>query len=229
MPIDWNSAELVVFDVDGTLYDQANLRVRMAGMLLRHSIMTASTSTFRILGSYREWREELADEGSERFEEILLERLASRYRKPEDEIQKILSDWMEVRPLPFLKQYRYPGVKELFTQLRSAGKIIGILSDYPALDKLSNLELGADFVVSARDREVAALKPNPRGLRYLMAVAGVSPEATVMIGDRAERDGEMGRRAGVRTYLRSKKPIRGWECFSSFYDIAHGRSGGADS
>jgi HAD superfamily hydrolase (TIGR01549 family) len=223
MLIEWNSYKLIVFDVDGTLYDQGRLRVRMAGMLLRHCIMTGSTSTLRILGSYRAWREELADEGSERFEEILLERLASRYRKPKAEIQRIVSDWMEVRPLRFLKECRYPGVKELFTQLRSDGKIIGILSDYPGPDKLSQLELDADFMVSARDREVAALKPNPRGLCHLMAVAGVSPQATVMIGDRAERDGEMGRRAGVRTYLRSKKAIRRWDCFGSFYDIVERR------
>jgi hypothetical protein len=40
-----------------------------------------------------------------------------------------------------------------------------------------------------------------------------------MIGDRAERDGEMGRRAAVKTYLRSGKTIPGWDCFSSFLDL----------
>jgi putative hydrolase of the HAD superfamily len=219
MVIDWGSVEFVVFDVDGTLYNQANLRIQMTRMLFRHSILTRSSSTFQILRSYRRWREELADKGTPRFEEVLLQRLASRYHKPEDEINRLVSDWMEVRPLPFLKQYRYPGVKELFAQLRSTGKTIGILSDYPAQNKLSRLELEADFIVSARDQEVGVLKPNPRGLHYLMELARVSPIATVMIGDRAERDGEMGHRAGVRTYLRSTTPIHDWEYFNSFYDI----------
>jgi HAD superfamily hydrolase (TIGR01549 family) len=219
MLIEWNAFDLIVFDVDGTLYSQRKLRLKMARMLLRHSLMTGSMNTIKILGSYRGWREELAEEGGERFEEILISRLASRYRKSEADIQATVAEWMEVRPLPFLKECRYPGVKELLSQLRSAGKIIGVLSDYPAQAKLAELEFDADFVVSARDEQVAALKPNLRGLRHLMALAGIGPEATVMIGDRAERDGEMGRRAGVKTYLRSNEAIPGWDCFRSFTDL----------
>jgi HAD superfamily hydrolase (TIGR01549 family) len=219
MLIDWSAFDLIVFDVDGTLYSQRKLRLKMAGVLARHCLITGSMKTPRILGSYRQWREELAEQSDERFEEVLIGRLASRYRKSEADIQAIVTEWMEVQPLKYLKECRYAGVKELVAQLRSTGKIIGVLSDYPAQDKLSRLELEADFVLSARDEQVAALKPNPRGLQHLMALAGVGPEATVMIGDRAERDGEMGRRAAVKTYLRSRKAITGWDCFSSFLDL----------
>jgi HAD superfamily hydrolase (TIGR01549 family) len=219
MLIDWNAFDFVVFDVDGTLYNQKKLRLRMATVLAHHCLISGSLNTIKILGLYREWREELADQGAERFEEMLVSRLASRYRKSEADIQAIVTEWMEVKPLNYLKECRYRGVKELLTQLRSTGKIIGVLSDYPAHDKLSRLELEANFVLSARDEDVAALKPNPRGLQHLMALAGVGPEATVMIGDRAEWDGEMGRRAGVKTYLRSSNAIPGWDCFSSFHDL----------
>jgi HAD superfamily hydrolase (TIGR01549 family) len=224
MLIDWNAFDFVVFDVDGTLYSQKKLRLRMAAVLARHCLISGSLNTIKILGSYREWREEFADQGAERFEEMLVSRLASRYHKPEADIQAIVTEWMEVKPLKYLKECRYRGVKELLTQLRSTGKIIGVLSDYPAHDKLSRLELEADFVLSARDEDVAALKPNPRGLQHLMALAGVGPEATVMVGDRAERDGEMGRRAGVKTYLRSSDAIPGWDCFSSFHDLLESAS-----
>jgi HAD superfamily hydrolase (TIGR01549 family) len=219
MLIDWGAFDLIVFDVDGTLYSQRKLRLKMAGVLVRHCLMTGSMNTIRILGSYRQWREELAEQDHERFEEALVGRLASRYRRSEADIQAIVTEWMEVKPLKYLKECRYAGVKELVTRLRSTGKIIGVLSDYPAEAKLSRLELEADFVLCARDEQVAALKPNPRGLERLMALSGVGPAATVMIGDRAERDGEMGRRAGVKTYLRSKNAIPGWDCFSSFHDL----------
>jgi|SRR5271157_1519177 len=226
MVIDWKAFDLIVFDVDGTLYSQRKLRLKMAGVLLRHCLTARSVKTLRILSSYREWREQVADRGSERFEEVLASQLAARYRRSEVDIQTIVSEWMEVKPLPFLKECRYPGVKELFAHLRSAGKVIGVLSDYPAREKLARLELEADYVVSARDEEVSVLKPHPRGLERLMALAGVGPEATVMIGDRAERDGEMGRRAGVRTYLRSEKAIPGWGCFRSFYDVFEASTAG---
>jgi hypothetical protein len=124
---------------------------------------------------------------------------------------------MEVRPLKYLKDCRYAGVKELLSQLRSTGKIIGVLSDYPAQDKLSRLELEADFVLSARDEHVAALKPNPRGLQHLMAITGVGPEATVMRPCRTgRRDGSP---RGSEDILAQQRRDPSWDCFSSFHDL----------
>lgn len=37
MPLDWDRLHLVVFDVDGTLYRQRPLRLRMARDLLFHT------------------------------------------------------------------------------------------------------------------------------------------------------------------------------------------------
>ena len=145
--------------------------------------------------------------------------LALRYGQSRAQIEALVSIWTEVKPLPYLKACRRPGAKQLFANLRSAGKTIGVLSDYPAQEKLAKLEFDADIVVSARDPEVDVQKPHPRGILRVMEVAGVSPGATVMIGDRAERDGEMGRRAGVRTYLLSKDPLPGWLCFRSFHEF----------
>ena len=219
MVLNWDSFKLMVFDVDGTLYDQDRLRRRMAGALLRHLICTGRIDTVRILRSYRKWREELAEQESERFEELLLSRLASCYGRSKAQIEALVSDWMEAKPLPYLKAYRRPGVKQLFAELRSAGKTIGILSDYPAQEKLASLELDADIVVSARDPEVDVLKPHPRGILRVMQIAGVAPGATIMIGDRAERDGEMGRRASVRTFVLSNDELSGWACFRSFHEF----------
>jgi HAD superfamily hydrolase (TIGR01549 family) len=216
MLLDWSSFRLMVFDVDGTLYDQKGLRRRMGALLLRHALLAGGLQTPLILRSYRKWREELADEERERFEDVLVGRLAARYRRPETEIETLVADWMEKRPLPFLGAFRRPGVKELFARLREAGKTIGVLSDYPAEAKLARLDLDADIVVSARDPGVEVMKPHPRGIERLMQAAGVAPEETVMVGDRAERDGEMGRRAGVRTFILSSREIPGWTRFQSF-------------
>jgi HAD superfamily hydrolase (TIGR01549 family) len=216
MLLDWDSFQLMVFDVDGTLYDQKGLRRRMATALLRHAVSTGRVDTFLILRSYRRCREELAEQERERFEDILVTRLALRYGRSKAQIESLVSDWMETKPLPFLKEFRRPGVKDLFARLRATGKMIGILSDYPAKDKLTSLELDADVIVTARDPEVEVLKPHPRGIQRVMEVAGVRPEATIMVGDRAERDGEMGRRAGVRTYVLSRKDLPGWACVQTF-------------
>ena len=65
---------------------------------------------------------------------------------------------------------------------------------------------------------MGVLKPHPKGLEALMAAAGAGPHETVMIGDRAERDGLAARRAGTRVLLRSTRQIKGWRTFASYRD-----------
>jgi len=107
---------------------------------------------------------------------------------------------------------------ELFSGLKQSDKKIGIFSDYPAHQKIAALGLAADHIVSAQDDCVKLLKPNPKGLEYLMSEAGVTANETVMIGDRTERDGLAAHRAGVRCLIRSKKPKKGWQTFTRFDD-----------
>jgi hypothetical protein len=51
-----------------------------------------------------------------------------------------------------------------------------------------------------------------------MAAAGASADATLFIGDRADRDGAAGRAAGVRTLIRSSKPSGAFQTFRTFRD-----------
>ena len=132
------------------------------------------------------------------------------------DLQALVDDWIETRPLPYLAACRYDGVAELFEGLRRHGKTIGVLSDYPAEAKLTALGLAADHVVTAGDPGVGILKPHPRGLQVLMDRAGVAPTATLLIGDRADRDGVAAREAGARVLIRSTRPIEGWRTFDRF-------------
>ena len=105
---------------------------------------------------------------------------------------------------------------QLFAGLQRAGKKIGIFSDYPATEKLAAMGLAAHHVVAASD--VGLLKPHARGLQLLMAAASASARETLFIGDRADRDGAAGQRAGVRILIRSSKPIEAFQTFKTFHD-----------
>jgi putative hydrolase of the HAD superfamily len=135
-----------------------------------------------------------------------------------EEVRGIVEEWIDQRPLGHVARYRYPGVNGLFDGIRESGRLIGVLSDYSAHAKLEALGLTADHVVSAVDRQVGILKPHPRGLQNLISAAGVTPEETVLIGDRVERDGMAARRAGARALIRSQEPLLGWLTFASFND-----------
>jgi len=217
-PSDWDDIRLVVFDVDGTLYRQRALRLRMARDVLLYTLLKRDLNVIAVLAKYRRIRERLSDEQVIDFERVLIAETAIATANAPDTVRSIISEWIEQRPLPYLAACRYPGLSQLFAGLRRKGKSIGILSDYPVKAKLSALGLTADYVVFAGDEGIGLLKPHPRGLEYLIAAVGVKAHATVVIGDRANRDGLAARRAGAWALIRSSKPIEGWQNFTGFDD-----------
>jgi putative hydrolase of the HAD superfamily len=217
-PSDWDDIRLVVFDVDGTLYRQRTLRLRMARDMLLYTLLKCDLNVIAVLAKYRRIRERLSDEQVIDFERILIAETATATANSPDKVRAIVSEWVEQRPLPYLAACRYPGLPQLFAGLRRKGKSIGILSDYPVKAKLDALELTANHVVFASDESIGLLKPHPRGLESLIAAAGVKADATVLIGDRTDRDGLAARRAGARALIRSSKPIEGWQTFTGYDD-----------
>jgi putative hydrolase of the HAD superfamily len=215
-PSDWKDIRLVAFDVDGTLYRQRPLRLRMARDIVLHTLTKADPTPIAVLGRFRRIRERLGEERAEGFEAKLIAETAAASGRSREAVQASVNDWIETRPLPYLAACRYDGVAELFAGLRRHGKTIGVLSDYPAKAKLAALGLTADHIVTAGLPEVGVLKPHPRGLQALMDRAGVAPAATLLIGDRADRDGVAAREARARVLIRSTRPIEGWQTFDRF-------------
>ena len=218
MSLDWDNVHLVVFDVDGTLYRQRPLRLRMARDVLLHTLLKRDLNVIAVLAKYRRIRERLGDEQVTDFERALITQTAAATANSPDRVRCIVSEWVERRPLRYLAACRYPNLSRLFAGLRRSGKSIGILSDYPAEAKLEALGLTANYVVFAGDESIGLLKPHPRGLESLIAAAGVQPRETVVIGDRVDRDGLVARRAGAQALIRSSKPIEGWQTFNRFDD-----------
>lgn len=204
--LDWGAIDLVVFDVDGTLYDQRRLRLAMLGHLLRESLRTRSLDTLRILRTFRQVREALGEEAGVDFLAEQYARTAQRHGRQPHEIEALATDWMEVRPLAVLAPCRYAHVDRVFAGLQAAGKQVAVFSDYPALGKLKALGLQAHPVVCATDPEVARLKPDPRGLLGILQRTGVPASRALMVGDRFDRDAAVAQRAGVRALIRSSKP-----------------------
>ena len=216
---DWDSIHLVAFDVDGTLYDQRALRLRMAVALVANAVSSGNLRTLGVLKHYRRLREELGDAEVDSFEPVLLERTAMATGSNQAEVQEAVGEWIERRPLRYLAACRYSGVAELFAACRRHGKVVGVISDYPAAAKLAAMELSADAVVCAPDADVGILKPHPRGLQRLIERASATPRTTLLIGDRVERDGLAAERAGARCLIRSSRLLAdGWQSFARFED-----------
>lgn len=182
--LNWNDIDLVVFDVDRTLYDQRRLRLAMVRRLLAATWRTRSLNTLLTMRTFRKVREALGD----RPQALQYARTAARHHKTEDEVRALTSEWMERQPLPLLAGCRYPHVDALFAGLRSAGKLIAVFSDYPATDKLAALGLQAAPVVCAADAEVARLKPDPAGLLAILRHTGVDARRALIRSSRPHPD-----------------------------------------
>jgi putative hydrolase of the HAD superfamily len=181
-----------------------------------HTIAKCDLNAIRVVSAYRRIRERLAAEEVVDFERILIAETAKATSMPPERVQGIVSEWIEKRPLRYLRSCLFSGLPQLFAGLQRAGKKIGICSDYPATEKLAAMGLAANHVVAASD--VGLLKPHARGLQSLMAAASATARETLYIGDREDRDGVAGQRAGVRILIRSSKPIESFQTFKTFHD-----------
>lgn len=215
---DWPAIRLVVFDVDGTLYDQRPVRLAMARRLLVHSALRLSARDLKALSVFRALRERAADKALVDFEPVVIEEAAFAARCTPERMAELVRDWIETRPLPLLRSARADGVDRLFAALRTSGRRVAVWSDHPVREKLAALGLEADDTAGAVDPDLGRLKPDPAGLELLMRRAGARASQTLMIGDRADRDGEAATRAGVRFLLRSRKPLAGWTTFPRYDD-----------
>jgi FMN phosphatase YigB (HAD superfamily) len=216
--IEWPRCRLVIFDVDGTLYDQRRLRARIALSIAREAVRTHDLSFFHVIRTFRRLREQFAEEERADFEKHLFEATARTCNCSEVFARRVVDDWIIHRPLLFLRACMFPHTAALFDAIRASGRKIAVLSDYPAADKLTVMGLTADIVVSANDPKVAVLKPNPRGLLHIMKTADMSPEECLFIGDRFERDGEAAERAKMSVLIRSTATHARFTTFRSYDD-----------
>jgi len=216
--LNWNDIDLVVFDVDGTLYDQRRLRLAMLRRLLAATWRSRSLDTLLTLRTFRQVREALGDRPEADFMQLQYARTAARHGKTEGEVRALTHEWMERQPLPLLAGCRYPHLDALFSGLRGAGKRIAVFSDYPAVDKLAALSLQAAPVVCATDAHIARLKPDPFGLLDILRQTGVDARRALMIGDRFDRDAVAASRAGMRALIRSGRPHPDYGTFRAYDD-----------
>jgi phosphoglycolate phosphatase/putative hydrolase of the HAD superfamily len=209
MGLDSKRLTTLVFDVDGTLYQQRSLRRAMLVRLLAHAVArpTTSLATFRALQAYRHAQEALRDHPVEGYLTTAQVRLASeRSGQSEVMVAKAVARWIEAEPLKLLKRHVDPALPGFLAAARGFGMRLGVFSDYPAAAKLEAMGLAQFFnvVVSAQDPAVNRFKPDPCGLVETLRRLGSSPGEAVYVGDRFDVDARVAHAAGVPCIIMSR-------------------------
>jgi FMN phosphatase YigB (HAD superfamily) len=183
----------VIFDVDGTLYQQGPLRRAMLVRLVRTHLFhpVRGWQTARVIGAYRRAQEQLRSvPGRADLADAQLQLAAERSGVGYDEVTRCVEQWMVTAPLELLARFGQPGLEESLRALRTWGLKLAVLSDYPPGPKLEALGVAGlfDVVLWAQQPEIGVFKPHPRGLEVALERLGVTADEALYVGDRADVD-----------------------------------------
>ena len=217
----------VIFDFDGTLYDNTSLaKAMILSNPFRFFIMKAERDTRRIFKG-RDF------ETPEKFKEEFFEATSAKANcNP-----KNFSYWYEERYLRRMakvlrkKQFAArPMIKEVFAALAERGIKIALYSDY---NDIQARALACGISQEALDlcqgiyssESFGCLKPAPRGFLKIAADLGTRPKDCLVVGDRDDTDG-FGARLTQMKFVQIKTrrpkevlsfnhPVMSWEDFAA--------------
>jgi putative hydrolase of the HAD superfamily len=202
----------VIFDVDGTLYRKKPLQLAILACLVRtyKSQPGKLLLTVRFLRAYRKAQEILrrTEPQADSIGDEQLRLACKRTGIPEDTGLACVDFWMCRQPLTMLRRFLQPGLLEFLRRCKELGIGLGVVSDYPADEKVNSLGLSQFFkvVVSAQESAVGVFKPHPRGLQVALRRLDVDSGSALYIGDRVDVDTEFATAAGVRCVIVGRRP-----------------------
>lgn len=200
--------EVIVLDMDGTLYYQRSMQFFMCMEMgiygIRHPF---SLWKFKIIGLFRKIREQseysmvtCSDDDKETVHSSLLEYqyaiTAKQMDRPVEEICAVVEEWMFERPLKYLWSVRDKQLCEWVMRWREQGKKVVVYSDYPVEKKVKALAIEVDAMYCSDNARISQMKPSTKGMEIICEDLQVTPDSVLVVGDRMSKDGKMAETAG---------------------------------
>lgn len=180
----------LILDLDGTLYYQIGVQFTMGiWMILYYTIHFWRFKELLAIMYYRKIREKNIKE----IVDIQYEIVAKKYKKPIENIKDIINEWMFIKPLKVIKKFKDKKLAQIVDNYKDKIKII-IYSDYPTKDKLKAIDIYYDKAYDSTNKLIKVLKPDVKGINYILKDNQLKPEEILFIGDRDSKDGECARR-----------------------------------
>lgn len=201
----------LIFDVDGTLYEQGPVRRAMLFRLVRTHLTSPLQGwfTLRALQAYRNAQEVLrsTDHESDDIARAQLLLAAKQVGAPVDIISPSVVRWMEQEPLSLVASAVRKGIVEFLRKAKQSGLQLAACSDYPADRKLAAMGMTKffDVIVTAQDPAIQRFKPDPTGIEVTLQRLGIRSDEAIYIGDRHDVDAIAAARAGVRYFILDKR------------------------
>lgn len=189
----------VIFDMDGTLYDQRKMHKYMIKALFRY-YWKRPHKWYELVILYVFRKNRYLIQNTSDIASLQYDMVAKSLHVSQDRVRQVVAMWIEEKPLQFMKRCMYDVMPLYFKIIHEQGLKIAVVSDYPVTKKLQALGLSADVEVCSTDKDVNALKPSPEGFLYAAKKMNIKKDCCVVIGDRDDKDGEAARLATMRFY-----------------------------
>jgi len=192
--------DAIAFDLDGTLYPNYRLNVRLLPFLLRHwPLLAAFGKTRDRIRAEQEKDPSACNDDFYGYQaRLTAERLNAQPELVRDKIDRLIYRGWE--PL-FLRIKLLPHVTEMLTELKAAGFKLGMLSDFPPQAKLENLGIAGFWDAALCSEATGALKPATRPFACLAEALGCAPQRILYVGNSYRYDVLGAKRAGMKTAL----------------------------
>lgn len=182
----------IAFDIDGTLYPQYRLHIRMIWHFFSNGRIFYHFGLVR-----KQLRKTAPLPDLLRYQAILMsERLGCSTERAEECVRDVAYTGLE-KYFKTIKPFKY--VEETFTKIKEAGYRIAILSDFPPEQKgdLWGLIPYCDKILSAE--KIGALKPSKYTFGILAMELGLKPQEILYVGNNAKYDILGAKQAGMKT------------------------------
>jgi putative hydrolase of the HAD superfamily len=197
----------VAFDLDGTLYPNYRLYLRLIPFVLKEQRL------LRALGRARTMlrTEQKQSAGAADFYQAQSAYMAAMLKKNPLLVQEktetlIYRGWEAL----FKKIRLYPHVAAVLGEFKKAGLKLGLLSDFPAERKLAYLGLDGCFDAALCSEHSGCLKPDAPPFRALAEKLGEKTERILYVGNCVSYDIIGAKRAGMKAAL-IRSPVFFWK------------------
>jgi len=190
----------VAFDLDGTLYPNYRLNIRLLPFLCRHGLLLAAFARAR--GIIRRRQKQSPSAVLPDFYDYQARLTADLLHAPpervKEKIERLIYRGWEPH---FLKIKLFPHVREVLAELRAAGLKLGLLSDFPPENKLKNLGFADCWDAVLCSERAGAIKPALRPFTELADALQCPPGQILYVGNSRPYDADGAKRAGMKTAL----------------------------